>query len=337
MRAIVLVGGEGTRMRPLTRTIPKPLLPLVDRPLLQRLLEHLGRHGVERVTLSSPYLEEAFASFLQGWSTPPRIDWVTEAEPLGTGGAVANAARELDDTFLVGNGDILTDLDVTGLVAAHRAAGAVATIALTPVDDARPFGLVELDDRRRVLAFREKPPDLVHGLVNAGTYVLEPDAVSDVVPGRPTSIEREVFPDLIASEQAVLGYPSDAYWIDVGTPAKFLQATFDVLRGRIEGLTYVRPYVDPTADVDAGAKLGPLVVVGPRARVASGATVEDAVLMEGSAVETGATVRGSILGPRAVVGARAELEGAVLAEGSRVPGGVTATNARVEPGDTLLA
>ena len=335
MRAIVLVGGEGTRMRPLTRTIPKPLLPLVDRPFLQRLLEHLGRHGVEHVTLSSPYLEEAFASFLRAWSTRPEIDWVTEAEPLGTGGAVANAARALGETFLVGNGDILTDLDVTGLVGAHRGAGAVATIALTPVQDARPFGLVELDNERRVLAFREKPAELVPGLVNAGTYVLEPEAMRGVVPGRATSIEREVFPALIATHRTVLGYPSDVYWIDVGTPEKYLQATFDVLRGRIEGLSYARPHVDPSAEVEAGAKLGPLVVVGPGARVASGATVEDAVLMEGSSVESGATVRGSILGPWAIVGARALLQGAVLADRSRVATGVTAMEARVEPGETL--
>ena len=328
MRAIVLVGGEGTRMRPLTRTIPKPLLPLVDRPFLQRLLEHLGRHGVEHVTLSSPYLEEAFASFLRAWSTRPEIDWVTEAEPLGTGGAVANAARALGETFLVGNGDILTDLDVTGLVGAHRAAGAVATIALTPVQDARPFGLVELDNERRVLAFREKPAELVPGLVNAGTYVLEPEAMRGVVPGRATSIEREVFPALIATHRTVLGYPSDVYWIDVGTPEKYLQ-------GRIEGLSYARPHVDPSAEVEAGAKLGPLVVVGPGARVASGATVEDAVLMEGSSVESGATVRGSILGPWAIVGARALLQGAVLADRSRVATGVTAMEARVEPGETL--
>lgn len=324
-------------MRPLTRTIPKPLLPLVDRPFLQRLLEHLARHGIDEVMLSSPYLEEAFTSFLRDRPAEPRIEWVTEAEPLGTGGAVANAARGLHETFLVGNGDILTDLDVTGLVAAHRAVGAVATIALTPVDDARPFGLVELDEQQRLLAFREKPADLVPGLINAGTYVLEPGALHDVAPERPTSIEREVFPSLIESGRVVLGYPSSAYWIDVGAPAKYLQATFDVLQGRIGGLVYDRPHVDPTAAVDATAKLGPLVVVGPRANVASGATVEDSVLMAGSSMEEGAAVRGSILGPNAVVGAGAQLDGAVLAEGSRVAPGVTAADARVEPGETLQA
>ncbi len=337
MQAIVLVGGEGTRMRPLTRTIPKPLLPLVDRPFLQRLLEHLARHGVEEAILSSPYLEEAFGSFLREWSAVPRVQWVTEPDPLGTGGAVANAARAVGETFLVCNGDILTDLDVTGLVAAHRAAGAVATIALTSVEDARPFGLVELDARRRVLAFREKPADPVPGLVNAGTYVLEPDALRDVATGRPTSIERDVFPRLIASGRMVLGFPSASYWIDVGTPENYLRATFDVLGGRIEGLTYARPYVDPTSVVDVGSTIGPLVVVGPSARIASGATVEDAVLMEGSTVEAGATVRGSILGPQAVVGAEAQLEGAVLAERAHVPDGLTATGARVEPGGTLQA
>src|SRR5438309_2874446 len=162
MKAVVLVGGEGTRLRPLTETIPKPLLPLVDRPFLHQVLDHLGAHGVHEVVLSSPYLEATFGPFLQERHGDPKITWITESEPLGTAGAIVNALDHVrDHTFLVLNGDVLTDLDLTALVAFHREHGAVATIALTPVEDARPYGLVETETDGRVLEFREKPTELV--------------------------------------------------------------------------------------------------------------------------------------------------------------------------------
>src|SRR5919201_5902881 len=249
MKAVVLVGGEGTRLRPLTETIPKPLVPLVDRPFLAQLLDRLRAAGVDEVLLSSPYLGHRFEEFVAAWATAPRITWVAEAEPLGTAGAVANAARDVRDTFLVCNGDILTDVDLLALVEAHRATGAVATIALTPVEDARAYGLVETDPSGRVLAFREKPADHIPANVNAGTYVLEPGAVAEVPRGRAVSIERETFQALIASGEVVLGAVSDAYWLDLGTPERYLRGTFDVLEGRVEGLSVPAPYVDPSADV----------------------------------------------------------------------------------------
>src|SRR2546425_2532447 len=185
-------------MRPLTETIPKPLIPLVDRPFLHHVLDHLAAHGIHEILLSSSYLEDAFAALLRERHGDPEVTWITEVSPLGTGGAIANAARHLDETFVVLNGDILTDLDLTALIAFHRERGAVATITLTPVDDARPFGLVAIDPEDRVLAFREKPDDATPGLVNAGSYVLEPDAIRGVSADRPVSVEREVFPGLIA-------------------------------------------------------------------------------------------------------------------------------------------
>jgi mannose-1-phosphate guanylyltransferase len=335
MKAIVLVGGEGTRMRPLTLSIPKPLIPLVDRPFLHQILGHLAEHGVDEVVLSSSYLESAFASFLRERPAGPAVTWITETEPLGTAGAIANAARDLDETFLVCNGDILTDLDLTVLMAAHRARGAVATITLTQVQDARPFGLVELDESGRVLAFKEKPSEPVPGLVNAGTYVLEPEAIRGVPADRSISIERVVFPDLIARDAVVLGHPSTAYWIDVGTPEKYLQATFDVLDGRVRGVFTVAPHVDPSASVSLKAHLGRWVVIGPRVRVGAEAEIEDSVLLDGSVVGAGAKIRESILGPSSSVGAGAVLEAAVLAEGARVEERVVSRGARVGPGETL--
>jgi mannose-1-phosphate guanylyltransferase len=321
-------------MRPLTETVPKPLIPLIDRPFLHHVLDHLDGHGVEEVLLSSPYLGEVFEGFVRTWTGAPRITWITEAQPLGTGGAIANAALHLDETFLVLNGDILTDLDLTALVAAHRSAGAVATITLTKVEDARPFGLVTTDGGGRVLAFREKPAEPVQGWVNAGTYVLEPDAIAGMPVDRAVSVEREVFPSLIERGQPVMGFASTAYWMDLGTPEKYLQATFDVLDGRLEGSSYPAPFVDPGATIDLRARLGRWVVVGPGAVVDAGAEVEDSVILAGARVKGEAVVRDSVIGPGAVVGSGARVEGIVTAEGERIPAAAPPVDGvRVGPGE----
>jgi mannose-1-phosphate guanylyltransferase len=335
VKAVVLVGGEGTRMRPLTETIPKPLLPMVDRPFLDHVLDHLAGHGVHEVLLSSPYLESTFSSFIERRHGDPAITWITEPSPLGTGGAVANAARGLDEPFLVLNGDILTDLDLTSLLAFHRERGAAATLTLEAVQDARSFGLVQTDGERRVREFREKPAEPIAGLVNAGTYVLTAEALRGVPTDKAVSIEREVFPALIASGAAVLGFVTDAYWMDVGTPEKYLRATFDALEGRVGGLAYEAPYVSADADVSLRAHLGRWVVAGPRASVGEDAEVEDSVLLEGGVVEAGAKVRDSIVGPRARVGRDAVVENGVLAEGAGVQAGSASQGARVSAGRML--
>jgi len=335
VKAVVLVGGEGTRLRPLTETIPKPLIPLVDRPFLEHVLDHLGAYGVEQALLSSPYLEEAFAPLVGARRAPPRPVWITEPEPLGTGGAVANAARGLEETILVLNGDILTDLDLAALVAHHRDAGGIATLTLAPVEDARPYGLVTVDEHGRVLEFREKPADPVAGLVNVGTYVLEPEALLGIAMDRPVSIEREVFPSLISSGRPVTAFVSHAYWMDLGTPEKYLQATFDALEGRIGGLDYAAPYVDPTAQVSLRARLGRWVVAGPGSVLEDDAEVEDSVVLDRAKIEPGAKVRGSIIGPRARVERGAVLSGAVLAERAVARAGVVRDGARVGAGRVL--
>ncbi|HEX8100457.1 MAG TPA: NDP-sugar synthase [Actinomycetota bacterium] len=334
-KAVVLVGGEGTRLRPLTETIPKPLIPLVDRPFLSHVLSRLAGHGVEEVLLSSPYLEQRFADFLEEAKSDFGLRWIREATPLGTGGAVANALRGVDEPVYVLNGDILTDLDLSALAAGHLERRAIATIALTPVEDARPYGLVALDEEGRVLEFREKPDEPIPGVVNAGTYVLDPRALAGVPDGRPVSIEREVFPALIERGEPVFGFVSDGYWMDLGTPEKYLRATFDALEGRIAGLEYVAPHVDATAGVSLQARLGRWVVVGPGVSVEDDGEVEDSVLLAGSIVHEGARVRNSILGPRSRVGSGATVEGAVLAEGASVRPGTDSEGARVAAGQVL--
>jgi mannose-1-phosphate guanylyltransferase len=339
VKAVVLVGGEGTRLRPLTETIPKPLIPLVDRAFLHHVLDHLAAHGIDEVVLSSAYLESTFRAFLEERSggVGPAITWITEPEPLGTGGAVANAARVagLAEPFLVLNGDILTDLDLGALVASHRDRDAAATITLTPVEDARPFGLVALDEGGRVKEFREKPAARVPGVVNAGTYVLDPSAMREVPADRAVSIEREVFPGLIGAGERVFGLVSDAYWIDLGTPEKYLQATFDVLEGRVAGLSYPAPFVGEGASVSPLARLARSVVVCGPARVEGRAVVEESVLLPGCVVEEAAHVQRCIVGPGARVGRDARLRDAVLAEASEVGARTSSDGARVGAGMLL--
>jgi mannose-1-phosphate guanylyltransferase len=334
MRAVVLVGGEGTRLRPLTETIKKELLPLMDRAVLHHTLDHLSRHGVHEVILSSSYLEDTFRSFIEARRGDPTITWITETEPLGTGGAIVNALVSVGtgEPFLALNGDIVTDLDVTAMVAGHRTRGAAATIALARVDDARAFGLVATQADGRVMEFREKPQEPVPGDINAGTYVLEPSALSRWEPGS-LSIERDVFPALIAEGLPVYGFSSDAYWIDLGTPEKYLQAHFDMLDGKVGSAPhYATPFVADSAAVQDGARLGRRAVVCAGARIERGAVLEDSVVHPHAVVEEGATVRSSILGPRSRVGAGAVVNRSVLAEAAIVPAGVALDAARVSAG-----
>jgi mannose-1-phosphate guanylyltransferase len=318
----------------MTETMPKPLLPLMDRTSLDHVLDHLALHGVHEVVLSSSYLESVFHAFIEARRGDPRIVWITEEEPLGTGGAIVNALRHVgDEPFFALNGDILTDLDLTAMLSFHHDRHAAATIALHHVEDARPFGLVPTEPDGRVLGFREKPTELVPGDINAGTYVLDPVLLREWPRGENLSIERDVFPAVIASGRKVYGFGSDAYWLDIGTPQKYLQAHFDILEGKVEGEpVYPAPFVAEGAEVDPRSRLGRLVVVGAGARVEADAQVDRSVLHPGAVVEAGARVIGSVLGPRSVVGAGASVFDGALAEGARVISGAVLRDARVSAG-----
>ena len=337
MKAIVLVGGEGTRLRPLTETTPKPLIPVMDRLFLDVVLDHLARHGVDEVVLSSPYLEETFRSFVSARDrsgVAPAVRWITEEEPLGTGGAIVNALDHLpgDEPVLALNGDILTDLDLTEMLAFHRAFGASATISLTHVEDARPFGLVRTDAGGRVAEFLEKPADPIPGDVNAGTYVLDPSVLGDLTRGEQLSIERQIFPGLIARGLPLFGFVSPAYWMDLGTPEKYLQGHFDIFEGRVDGLDYPSPWVHGSATVDLRAHLGRWVAVGAEATVGEGARIEDSVLHPRARVGADARVTGSILGENALVGAGATVVDSVLGAWAAVLEGASIEGARISGG-----
>jgi mannose-1-phosphate guanylyltransferase len=326
MQAIVLVGGEGTRLRPLTESVPKPALTLVDRPFLAYMIEWLAVHGVTEVVLACGFLPDALREALAGEEERAgvRIRYVTEPEPRGTAGAIRFAAEELGDEleerFLALNGDVLTDLDLGALMRVHAESGACATLGLYPVDDSSAYGLVTSDSEGAVLEFLEKTGETTPGEVNAGIYVLE-RSVLDLIPGgEAVSIEREVFPRLVGKGLRCLCL--DGYWMDIGTPERYLQASWDILEGRVK--TRVEPtapgaFVAAGAEVAGGAKLGPRVVIGPGARVAEGAEVRASVLLGDCVVGEGALVLDSILSPGVIVAAGATLEGAVAGRDERVP------------------
>jgi NDP-sugar pyrophosphorylase family protein len=314
VKAVVLVGGEGTRLRPLTFTTPKPLLPIANEPHLERQLEWLARHGVDEVVLSMCHLPDAFhRHFVDDAFGEVRLWYAVEDEPLGTAGAIRYAAAGAGERFVVCNGDILTDLDLAAMVRFHDERGAEATISLTEVDDPSAFGVVPTEDDGAVIAFVEKPAaaKAPSNWINAGTYVIEP-AFLERVPARlMVSVEREIFPRMLVQRGLLYGYRSTSYWLDIGTPAKYLEAHADALDGRLGS-----PPAPGAREAAAG------IWVQGDAAIDPAAIVEPPVLMgPGARVDAGARVRRSVLGAGAVVESGAELDGAVLHEGARVSHG----------------
>ena len=316
MKAVVLVGGAGTRLRPLTLTAPKQMLPVGGRPMIEWVVEHLAGHGVDHVVLSLGYRPDVFIdAYPDGRCGEIPLSYAIEDTPLDTAGAISFAARRaaIDATFLVVNGDVLTDLDVSALVAFHRHHEAEATIALTPVADPSGFGVVLTDADGRVNSFIEKPlpGQAPTNLINAGTYVCEPSVLERVPTGRPVSIERETFPALVAGG-SLYALASLAAWTDVGTPERYLEANL-----ALAGADGIGPGIDPSATVRQA-------VLGAGVRVFSEAIVQRAVLFDGVRVEAGAVVRDSIVGRGAVIGRGATVDAlSVIGDGAEVtPGSV---------------
>jgi mannose-1-phosphate guanylyltransferase len=329
LRAIVLVGGFGTRLRPLTLHTPKQMLPVVDRPMLEWVVGELGRHGVDDAVLALGYKPDDFvAAYPDGMCAGVSLHYAVEPEPLDTAGAIRFAALDagIDERFVVVNGDVLTDLDITDLVAFHESHGGEGTIALHQVEDPSAFGVVPTDGDGRVVAFVEKPPrdEAPTDLINAGTYVLEPSVLDRIDGGRKVSIEREVFPAMVEAGTLFAQHDGGVYWVDTGTPMQYLGAMFDIVDGRRPRLGTPPPAVHADAAVDEGAQVEASIVMAG-ASVAAGAVVVGSALLPGARVEAGAKVDGSIVGPGAVVGAGAAVVGGsvlgedvVVADGERV-------------------
>jgi len=338
MQALILAGGEGTRLRPLTQTVPKPVLPLADRPHIAYVIDWLSRHGVDDVVVSCGHLAEGLREAL-GDLVGPRLRFAVEPDPRGTAGAIRFAEGLLGDRFLVLNGDVLCDLDLSALIVRHQEVGARATIALYPVADPSGYGLVRRREDGEIVEFREKPDarEIDTDEINAGAYLLERSVLDLIPPDQEVSIEREVFPRLVG--EGLYGVRLDGYWIDIGTPDRFLQANWDILERRVETVTAERLGADGLLVADgaevsddatieapallgaavrvaAGAKVGPRAVLGPGCEVEEQASVEGSVLLAGCRVREGASVRDSILAAQVEVAAAAEVEpGSVIGEG----------------------
>ena len=375
MHALILAGGEGTRLRPLTLTIPKPAMQLVDRPFLCFMIDWLASHGVDELVVASGFgADELRAALGTGDSSGPTITYITEEEPLGTAGPVRLAIEKgiLGERFLVLNGDILADLDLGELVRAHEASGAVATLALHPVDDPTAYGLVRRaggPEHRgstpdaptgEVLEFLEKPdPDAMDtDEISAGAYVMERRVIDLIPPGRNVSIEREVFPRLVG--RGLYGHVLRGYWVDIGTPERYLQASWDILEGRVKTeagarldhaglLVEADGGVDPAATIQppalvetdvaaaADASIGPRAVIARGSQLAAGAVISSSVVLPRSRIGAGARVIESILAPGVRIGDGARVgPGAVLGEDSEVaPGAEVEAGARIPPGEYL--
>ncbi|MGW0789129.1 sugar phosphate nucleotidyltransferase [Streptomyces sp. NPDC002911] len=328
--AILLVGGKGTRLRPLTVHTPKPMVPAAGVPFLTHQLARARAAGVEHIVLATSYLAEVFEPYFgDGSSLGLSIEYVTEDEPLGTGGAIRNVASRLasgpDEPVIVFNGDILTGLDIRALVAAHATSGADVSLHLTRVEDPRAFGLVPTDGTGRVTAFLEKPQtpeEIVTDQINAGAYVFRRSVIDTVPAGRPVSVERETFPGLLAAGAHLQGMVDSTYWLDLGTPQAFIRGSADLVLGRapspaVPGRCGDR-LVLPTASVAADAKLTGGTVIGEGALVGEGARISGSTVLDGAVVEPGAVVTDSLVGSGARIGSRSVLTGAVIGDGAQV-------------------
>ncbi|MFE5485715.1 sugar phosphate nucleotidyltransferase [Streptomyces sp. NPDC056527] len=328
--AILLVGGKGTRLRPLTVNTPKPMVPAAGVPFLTHQLARARAAGVTHVVLATSYLAEVFEPhFGDGSALGLSLEYVTEEEPLGTGGAIRNVASRLhsgaDDPVLVFNGDILTGLDIRALVATHADSGADVSLHLTRVDDPRAFGLVPTDPTGRVTAFLEKPQtpeEIVTDQINAGAYVFRRSVIDTIPAGRPVSVERETFPELLASGAHLQGLVDSTYWLDLGTPQAFVRGSADLVLGRapspaVPGRCGDR-LVLPTARVAHDAKLTGGTVVGDGAVVGAGARITGSTVHADAVVEPGAVITDSLIGAGARIGARTVLTGAVIGDGAHV-------------------
>jgi mannose-1-phosphate guanylyltransferase len=360
LQALILAGGEGTRLRPLTSTTPKPVIPLVGQPFIGYMIEWLRGHGVDDVILSCGFMADGVRAVLgEGAELGVRLRYVEEPEPLGTGGALKFAEDLLDERFFMLNGDVLTDMDLTAQLAQHEGTGARATLALIAVEDPSAYGLVRRAADHSVTEFLEKPgvTDIDTHHINAGAYILERTVLDGMPPaGTNVSIEREVFPALVG--QGLFGYESGGYWLDIGTPERYLQATFDILEGivstdvggrlaeaqlvltdggAIDGRVVPPALVGPGCRIGAGAIVGGRAVLGAGVEVGEGAHIESSVVLAGSRIGARTTISSSIVGAGVTIGESCRIEGGVmLGEGVSLGSeNVLAFGARIFPGVQL--
>ena len=347
MQALILAGGEGTRLRPLTSTVPKPIVPLVDRPFIVYMIEWLRGHGVDDVILACGFMAEAVRAVLgDGRSLGVALRYVEEPEPLGTGGALKYAQELLDERFFMLNGDCLTDVDLTAQLAQHERTRAVLTLGLIGVEDPSAYGLVRCDGAGAVTEFLEKPrPDEIDtNLISLGAYVVQRDVLDTMPPsGTRVSIERDVFPGLVG--HGLYGFHASGYWLDIGTPERYLQATYEILEGEVSteigrrlkqaggvlregdtgaaaGTIHGPVVIGDGCTIDATATIGARTVLGRRVAIGAGAHIDGSVLLDGATVGSGTRISGSIVGRDVRIGAGCRIQGrTMLGEGAAIGDG----------------
>lgn len=324
MKAVILVGGEGTRLRPLTCNTHKAMVPVLNKPFLEHMLLYLKRHGIDDIILALCYLPERIRSYFGDTRLGVKLTYVIEESPLGTGGAVKNAQRYLDDVFFVFNGDIFTDIDLQAMLSFHLERKAKVSIALTPVEDPTAYGVVETRTQGRVKRFVEKPSwqEVTTNLINAGIYILDPEVLGGIPPHIPFMFERHLFPRLLDNGVPIYGYPSDAYWIDMGTPEKYLQLHHDLLQGKgtstlcqeirdKEITCRAQSLIHPTAKIEGA------VIIGSGCHIGSGVRIKGpTVIGEGSKILEQATIEGAILWCNVQVGQQATLKDCIVGDNS---------------------
>lgn len=354
MKAIILVGGKATRLLPLTCNTPKAMLPVLNKPFLEHVIRYLGRHQVKDIILALGHLARPIEDYFgDGSRFDVKLSYVVEDTPRGTAGAVKNAESYLDGTFLMLNGDIFTDLDITAMVDFHRKVKAKATIALTPVDNPTSYGLLETNTDGRVTRFLEKPgwDEVTTNTINAGTYVLEPDVLTQIPPDTEVSIERKVFPRLLSQGEPVYAYSSPAYWTDMGAPEKYLQLHRDLLAGKCKQYAFSRGdevVIGEQSDIHPTARIKGPVVIGANCSIGQQVELLGPVIIgDGAKIQGGSVIGDSVIGRNARLGPRVKLKSSILADNCHLKAGslceesvlgdnvTVAGNCKLEPGSSI--
>ena len=354
MKAVILVGGLGTRLRPLSVNTPKAMMPVVNTPFLEYVIRRLSRHQIRHIVLAISHLAQPIENYLgDGSRFGISLSYSLEEEALGTAGAVKNAQKYLDEAFLVLNGDVFTDLDITSMIAFHRQRQAKITIALTPVADPTSYGLIETDNQGRVTRFLEKPDweQVTTNMINAGTYIMEAEVLDSIPQQTQFSFEHQVFPPLLARGEPIYACPSDCYWMDIGTPEKYHQLNRDLLNGKSNQFRFnsdSRIVIGQQSNIHSTARItGPAVigdschigqkarltgplVVGVESTIAREAIVEDSIIWHGVDIQPGAIIRHSIIANNCRIGAGSTIEDSVVSDNVTIADGY-----KLKPGSKI--
>ena len=313
--AILLVGGFGTRLMPLTKNTPKPMLTVAGIPVTEHQIAMAKAAGITEIVLATSYLSEIFTPYFgDGSKWGIKIKYAVEKEPLGTGGAIRNAAQLLtsNESIVILNGDVLSSHDLAEQIRQHEAHDADVTLHLTQVEDARAFGCVPTDDQGRVTAFLEKMDNPITNQINAGCYVFNPRVLSTIPLDTVVSVERETFPQLVASNAAVYGYVENAYWLDIGTPRALLKASIDIVHKSGESVVMPGAQIDPTATISGGSCVGSNSVIGPEVRVEGSIIEADVVIEKGAIITNSFVAAGAHVDKGAVIGSAFVTIGEIL-------------------------